>query len=116
MKLETFISLFLNINEKVNTYEIGKKPKVYYEVLHASFSEILRDLTEDQYNSLPNHLKYSIEEMEKDLLLFVTDKYKEEYEDFVAKNGKFRKSNAFRFSTKSDNQIGFKIDEDGTTI
>ena len=118
MKLENIIQILNDVSEKFNNYERSNKTDLYYNVLHISLSSIVGEMTKEQYLTMPKPYRTTIEEMESLILINCSRVYKEQWNEHIQTNGRFRKDNQDNKSniiTKTKQEIGFKVDE-GTTI
>lgn len=108
MKLETFLNTILKINN--DFYQSKETDTLYYEVLHASLSEVFRDFTENQYNKIPLITRKSVEKLEKEILSKTSKEYQTEYSEHISINGKFREEEPNKKTTiitQVKNKIGF---------
>ena len=93
MKLETFLNLFLSVNDKFKKIQNDENNELYCEVLHSTLTQIFKDLTEERYNSIPLPTRQTIEKLENQILARVSIEYRQAVEDFRKENGKFMKKN-----------------------
>ena len=120
MKLIEGLNFINDINEKVyNNAQMENNPYQarYYETLHSSMVEFIKNFTEKEYNEISLMLRKSVERLEEDLLLRCGKEYKEEYSQYLKGNSKFRIEGDKTPIIKSRNkkQIGFYLEE-GTSV
>ncbi len=121
MKLIEGLNFINEINEKVyNNAGIENNPYQarYYETMHSSMVEFIRNFSEKEYNSISLMLRKSVEKLEEDLLLRCGKDYKEEYSRYLKENSKFRIDSENKSSiikSRNKKQIGFYLEE-GTTV
>ena len=109
MRLKDNLDLLLDINEKFNNFKYGQNVDyLYFEVLHSSLSAILLDMTEDEYNSIPPHIRGSLEKLEQSILGRASDKYVANVRKFNESFGRFRRN----VQVKNEPKIGFVRDEE----
>ena len=53
MKLESFLKIIIDVSEKFENCKEGKTSTLHYETLHMSLAVSLREMTAEQYNSIP---------------------------------------------------------------
>lgn len=107
MEAEKFINLFMIISEKANTLSGNYDSDEFEaEILHTSFALALRELTEKQYSSIPLLYRTTIEKVENKILKYVSEEYKNDYEQLVRDGGKFRQPK----DKKKINPIGFIVE------
>lgn len=119
MKLENILQIIMEISEKFNTYEEKNRTSLYYDVLHMSLSSIIKDMTEEQYLTIPQPYRTTIEEMEELILMKTSKKYSEQWKECLSTKGRFRKINKDnkRIVSGVKQNIGFKVEfEEGTSV
>ncbi len=122
MKLGSFLSFVVDVSEKFDKCRDGGAGTLYYETLHMSLMVMLKEVTEEQYVSIPTHFRKTFEKLENAILEFVSSEYKAENAAYVLENGKFAtKENIKKEENKmikgTKNRIGFTADlNEGTTI
>ncbi len=113
MKLIDCLNFIKDINEKLYNNDAMERNLFhakYYETLHASMVEFLKNFTEKEFNEISLMLRKSIERLEKDLLFRCGKEYREDYNLYLKENSKFKieSDKSSKMKTKCKNQIGFE--------
>ena len=118
MKVESFLKIIIDISEKFEKCNEDKTSTLHYETLHMSLAVCLREITEEQYNSIPMLYRKTYEKLEKAILEHVSSDYEVEYVATILEQGKFKpeiRKEPSRIVTKCKHKIGFVSDYEEET-
>jgi len=118
MRLGSFLSFVIDVSEKFDKCNDGSASALYYETLHMSLSVMLKEMTEDQYRSIPLVHRKIYEKLERSIFQYVSKEYQQEYVQYLLENGKYliASNEAIKqepkMVTKCKHTIGFTADLD----
>ena len=101
-------NILQDINEKFYKTDFKNVSKNYFDALHAIVMGVVREFTEEDFNSVPAPLRLVVNNLDKDILQCCSQEYQNELKEYIEKNGKFHKK--IKDKAKSQRLAGFIVD------
>ena len=117
MKLETTIDLILKISEKFEMCDKETVSQTYFEVLHCALDKILSEYSQEQFDSVPDHIRSTILKLEQSILTSCSEEYINKVAKHRLEHGFYSKSqDNFKKQTKNKQKIGFVTQSEGLNV
>ena len=118
MKREIMYEILKDINEKFYKTDVESVSKHYYDALHSMVMGIIKEFTEEDFNTVPAPMRLVANNLDKEILQYCSKEYQDEYKNYVAENGKYYKKkdvkpeDKIKTITKCKQPIGYIVEAD----
>ena len=118
MKREAMYDILKDINEKFYKTDVESVSQHYFDALHSMVIEIVREFTEEEFNSIPAPMRLVVNNLDKEILKHCSKEYQDEYNKHIEENGRFYKKkdvkpeDKIKTITKCKQPIGYIVQAD----
>ena len=118
MKREAMYDILKDINEKFYKTDVESVSEYYYDGLHAIVLCVIREFTEEEFNSVPAPMRIVVNTLDKEILKYCSKEYRDELNKHLEENGRFYKKkdvkpeDKIKIITKCKQPIGYIVQAD----